>query len=787
MKKITLKKIIDYVLVFLLFILSIKKGGFYKSDTIFFNLGVNILAIFSIILNNLKYINNKKRIFDIGNILLLFSTAYILPVLLRNCTSLNDSIFEFIRYYNMYLIYIIVSNSDNKKIYINGIIAISVVLVIFGIDQMGCRYMSDILSKVNSGYLDSNIDRMSSTIQYANVFAIICLVAYILVLDKLKNIKENKKTLYLYNILQFVMLIGIFLSMSRTVIILGIVVLTYYLLKYRDIEINKNIVLNLIYSLIFLLSSEKILSVNLKLFYIVSIAFVIINAFLTFIILKINLSKIVNKKILKNKFILVIICVFIIIYLVIALNVQPDIYLSSKSMPPYITRNIYSCINEGENNLTIKVDELEEDSRYEIYICQVADESNYKVVDKLQYYSSTNGEFNVSFESIENIKYVNINVDCAKGSLKITDIILNGKSFKKNYLLLPTNILNRFIDGIYSSNSINYRFEYQKDALKITTSNIKNIIFGIGGEGFYNMYRYYKTTDYNSTEVHNIYLQMLLESGIIGLVLFILLIYLIIKKYKFDAVKISVITILIHGVFDLDFSYMIILAIFAILLGCMEEKDINILNNNKKITEIVHYIKLILCISIYIITTYILVVSNIASCIKTETIHVNDSLEVVEAKIINYEKKVNLDRFEPKYKIKLNDAYNIYLSRLIDGFEDDVNKQKYVYILNNIFSNLQQLDKNESTNVSNVLNINVQYFNAMLHLYNVNSGTNYDKEYKSYLKYIYENMDKLYNLNDYKLKKQVVNRCIMIVDKLNIIDNEVVNIYKEKINELTTI
>ena len=37
-QKIDFSKIIDYVTCFLLIMLAIKKGGFYKSDTILFNL-----------------------------------------------------------------------------------------------------------------------------------------------------------------------------------------------------------------------------------------------------------------------------------------------------------------------------------------------------------------------------------------------------------------------------------------------------------------------------------------------------------------------------------------------------------------------------------------------------------------------------------------------------------------------------------------------------------------------------------------------------------------------------
>ena len=108
LKKINIKYILDYIVVFFLCILAIKKGGFYKSDTILFNLVINILAIILIINKTIK--NKKISIFESkeGNLLLLLSISYIVTIIFKNYSSLNDSIFEMIRYFNVYLILLII-------------------------------------------------------------------------------------------------------------------------------------------------------------------------------------------------------------------------------------------------------------------------------------------------------------------------------------------------------------------------------------------------------------------------------------------------------------------------------------------------------------------------------------------------------------------------------------------------------------------------------------------------------------------------------------------------------
>lgn len=788
-KYLNIKSIVDVLIVILLIILSVQKGGFYKSDVIFFNLAVNILAIVSIMYT--FFVEENKKIFkdNIGNTLLLLSLSYSLAIIFRNYSSLNDSIFEFIRYFNVYLIYTIVRNSNKKNIYMDGIIIIAIFLVILGIDQLGNGVLENYLNNHGSGYLHSNnLDRMSSTIQYANVFALICFIAYIFDIEKIKE-KNNFK--YINYTIMFLLNLGIILSQSRIIILLYIIynILFFYLNKDKKCML-KNISIFL-YSLVCSMFIFNILNNDNGIIYIIIGSFVILLNILIYILeyiysnnglqyikklydkLKIKEGK--NKKIVSY----ILIAILITIYLIIAFNTFMPITIDNNSNVTYITRDMYNIKNENE--LEIQIDRIEDDTRYEVEIFQVDSNDNFYIFDKVQYYSTTTDIFNYNVEPIDNLKYIKVNINCYKGRIKVKNLVLNNKKYT-NYILLPNNIIYRFKEALKSNNSQSLRLEYIKDSFKIIFLNKKNFTIGIGGEGFRNEYKYYKNIDYFSTEVHNIYIQMLLESGIVGLICFIYLIIYTLKKYKVNYKMITFIIVMLHGLFDLDFSYMIILSILGIILGLLDEKNIKAqkIHKNKHIIinkQIVKYIEnsiknIFICILLimYIITTTLLIKSNIAVIIYGFNEEKNDIVSNIE----KYEKMINYDSYEISYRINLNKLYEDYLDENIDKIDSD----SYTNIINNIDKNLNYLLLNENTNPSNSYDITNSFFYCMEYLIKLNYKEDKDTGYKYYLDIVYNNLLKLYNTNDESLKNKAIGLAKKYTEYLSNIDNQNVKKYE---------
>ena len=176
--KLTIKVILDYILIILLLILSLSKAGFYKSDILIFSVVLSIIGFIRIAVDIFTIIKTKSYKFDIiETLLLLLSLTYILPILFKNYADLISSIFESIRYFNLFLVYYIVKRTENPKLFINTIIGIALIQCVLSIDMVGNRYLENILKSIGSGYLDRDFNRMSGTIQYANTLAILCLIS----------------------------------------------------------------------------------------------------------------------------------------------------------------------------------------------------------------------------------------------------------------------------------------------------------------------------------------------------------------------------------------------------------------------------------------------------------------------------------------------------------------------------------------------------------------------------------------------------------------------------------
>ncbi|ADG83684.1 O-antigen ligase family protein [Thermincola potens] len=86
--------------------------------------------------------------------------------------------------------------------------------------------------------------------------------------------------------------------------------------------------------------------------------------------------------------------------------------------------------------------------------------------------------------------------------------------------IMPQGISDRLHNFDFQQNSVQERFTFYKDAMKIIKDHP---LLGTGGGGWNAVYRQYQSYLYHSTEVHNHPLQVWVETGTIGFVFFILL------------------------------------------------------------------------------------------------------------------------------------------------------------------------------------------------------------------------------------------------------------------------
>lgn len=154
--------------------------------------------------------------------------------------------------------------------------------------------------------------------------------------------------------------------------------------------------------------------------------------------------------------------------------------------------------------------------------------------------------------------------------------VLIGTSAKN---ILPENIQTRLENINFEQHSVLERLTFYKDAIKV----VKDYpVIGAGGGAWSALYQQYQNNPYTSNQAHNFYLQYLVETGILGFVIFAaLLIYIIVqyirnyiratdeKRGEYFVYFIIAISLLIHSILDFNMSYVYLGIIVFICLGAM--------------------------------------------------------------------------------------------------------------------------------------------------------------------------------------------------------------------------
>lgn len=733
LKKIKYRNILDIIMVVLLFFTCVKKGGFYKSDVLLLNLVITAIGIIYLCINQIL---SKKGIISVSSIFIfLFGCSYFIPILFRNNVDMSDSIFEMIRYFNFYIIYKIVSQSTNKKIYENGIVVVTFLECIIGIDGIGKRYLENVLNLFNSGFLEKDFTRVSGTIQYANVFAILCAISLLIITFRI--IKEKKNN-HFFSTCYFFIFSVLLLTESRAVTILYIIFLVYYIIfsirKNKDFKTSIIIFLNSIFSIIFTACVYNYCLYNIAI-YILTGVFVSVMFIINYMLFKLSFS-FLEKVNFKKCFIGVVI--FSILYIIISLNVTTNIYMSD-NIDREVTRNIYNVKKGSINNIRFKVEEKKLDSNYTIKLFEVLENLEVRKIREVGYFSTSTGVFDIDFKLDDNVKYVKLEISCENGSIVLDDMYMNNKSVKLNYVLVPSSIVYRIQDILNGSTSITDRFIFTKDAIAIITATPKNFIIGIGGEGFKNTYELYQKETYISSEVHNSFLQIFVETGIIGVsCIFIAIIYTFIKCNERQR-KLLLMLFIIHLFFDLELSYFSMIYVLAILLAlCIRNDKAKI-----KINKYMNYfcVPVIVCLCVIFI---ILFKANIAYSIDINNDE-NIDIYAEQSNIKTLETRVLLDSYDVNYRIELNKEYEKYLKLLIkeSSIDNKVKLEEIEKVIISIKENSNIMLENSIYNkfvIVNVCNVYINNLDYFAFLY----GQEFDEEhYIEYINYILNNLKQL--------------------------------------------
>ncbi len=226
-------------------------------------------------------------------------------------------------------------------------------------------------------------------------------------------------------------------------------------------------------------------------------------------------------------------------------------------------------------------------------------------------------------------------------------------------LFFGSNVFGRFLTiGIKESTFVG-RFLYFKDALPIILKHP----FGLGYNGYYYMQQSFQTGLYSVRSIHNDFLQIALDIGIIPCVLFVAAIIkaIISKKTSFER-KIIISTFVLHSCFDFNLQFISIFFVLLLLIYDDSGKEIEV--KSKSLTVLVlTFLSLIsiyfgIAISAYRLKNYSLCEkiypyytdNNIELLKKAETA---DEMDMLADKILNQNEYVSLC-----YSAKAKAAYS---------------------------------------------------------------------------------------------------------------------------------
>ncbi|NTU31101.1 tetratricopeptide repeat protein [Brevibacillus sp. HB1.1] len=145
-------------------------------------------------------------------------------------------------------------------------------------------------------------------------------------------------------------------------------------------------------------------------------------------------------------------------------------------------------------------------------------------------------------------------------------LVLDIKSGGLVYQQLPSSLQDRVSDINRETASLLGRTNVYQDAFKLSS---EAPLLGVGGEGWKILYPRHQELPYFNNEIHNGYLEVLLSTGWLGLIIFFLvfafLVYQVsLRIYKENEKEEQVLTIAVlpalamifmHGFIDFDFSY----------------------------------------------------------------------------------------------------------------------------------------------------------------------------------------------------------------------------------------
>lgn len=217
-------------------------------------------------------------------------------------------------------------------------------------------------------------------------------------------------------------------------------------------------------------------------------------------------------------------------------------------------------------------------------------------------------------------------------------------------------------------------------------------ILGWGGGGWQEAYSFYKSYSYASNQVHSYFMQIAVETGIVGLVVVVgIWTFFLISGYRaylkrenindrflVSALTVGVLSLGFHSLFDFDLSLSaltLVLFTFIAMIRVLEKSPPKLINEkNNKVSKPVFIMVSVVC----------LVVVSIVSCLLTAKGYAEDAMLLLkQRKYVEaagaLEKAVTFNFFKAEYNYGLAELYRItgQKDKALEEAIKAANKSKY--------------------------------------------------------------------------------------------------------------
>lgn len=680
----------------LLFYPPYLKGLFFESDlltTIMYTfLLFAIFLFYKILIRDYALFKHPLDYAALGMVV-----VFLFPILFGQAASLRDAAGEVLKYFNFFAVYImardIVKEEKKARMLLNVVMASAIGVALLGLDAAAGEHVQVFLGnaigyRFSEGYV---YEKICSSLQYPNALASYLMAVFFIALGmQIESRKVWQKMMY--GAAGFILFLTFILTYSRGAMLLFPLIFVVFLVVVRDVY--KIVESALGWGAAFLVSlvtaymtSGYMGGKNPPGIWLGVFAGSLLTSLLVFLLelMMRRLRRVERRRVMVGGLAALISAALLAILLgCVVLTTEEPVKLKhdleeSRSRK-LLTRYIPGIKPDMDYKFYADLQSTTADSKKcacRVIIFSIDDGGSSEQLAYREYFNH-NGYMEMSFRTEKNTRALKIDIanEFPGTSLEMKNAGLKDADGRERRIILkhkfiPYRIVRDFGEILVGEKNTAERMVYYMDALKIARDYP---LFGAGGRAWENIHYKYQSYWYLSRQVHSYFAQVLVEAGTVGLIALIVFLAVmfftyrsVIKKPESSMVSkicgITAISIVIHGVFDFDFSMAAIAMLVWVFAGllcsmCLADKE------NKELAKT--GAGRFAVVSILVLSIGALIYSGLlnSAIMHTKKGDEQISMSNIRKAAEHYEKAVAADPINPAYRLMLGQLYNV-LSREI--------------------------------------------------------------------------------------------------------------------------